>query len=162
MHSQPGPFATHTKLLTVIVIMLHDSGSCNMSTSLVADEPNAYMVKICSPGYYGPLCSLCLLHNAPPGEPRYGRTGTLNCQKCRYPSAFSHNHLRYLASHPCCWACFHCAVPIHVFISALTRRQILLLSFVMLLIYSLCHVLVHKQVFGSSGCIIASTTYVVV
>jgi len=61
MHSQPG---LHTELLTVIV--MQDPGSCNMTTSLVADDPNAYMVKMCSPGYYGPLCSLCLLHNAPP------------------------------------------------------------------------------------------------
>lgn len=61
-------------------------GTCNMTTSLVADDPKAYMVKMCSPGYYGPLCSLCLLHNAPPGEPRYGRTGNLNCQKCRKSS----------------------------------------------------------------------------
>ncbi|KAL0046985.1 hypothetical protein WJX82_003591 [Trebouxia sp. C0006] len=63
-----------------------DAGTCNMTTSLMADDPNAYMVKICSPGYYGPLCSLCLLHNAPSGQPRYGRTGTLNCQKCRKSS----------------------------------------------------------------------------
>ncbi|KAL0038989.1 hypothetical protein WJX77_004333 [Trebouxia sp. C0004] len=61
-------------------------GSCNMTTSLVADDPNAYMVKMCSPGYYGPLCSLCLLHNGRPGEARYGRTDTLNCQKCRNSS----------------------------------------------------------------------------
>jgi len=87
MHSQPGLFAIHSELLTVIV--MQPGGSCNMTTSLVADDPNAYMVKMCSPGYYGPLCSLCLLHNAPPGEARYGRTGNLNCQKCRCVSALS-------------------------------------------------------------------------
>ncbi|KAL0047135.1 hypothetical protein WJX82_007547 [Trebouxia sp. C0006] len=67
-------------------------GSCNMTTSLLADDPNAYMMKMCSPGYYGPLCSLCLLHSAPPGEPCFGRRGalqglsTLSCQKCRNKS----------------------------------------------------------------------------
>ncbi len=76
MHSQPGMFAIHTKLLTVIVIQ--DPGSCNMTTSLVADDPHAYMFVTCSPGYYGPLCSL--LHTALPGEPCYGRTGTFSRQ----------------------------------------------------------------------------------
>jgi len=130
MHSQAGPFAAHTELLTVMV--MQDSGSCNMTTSLVADDPNAYMVKICSPGYYGPLCSLCLLHNAPPGEDRYGRTGTLNCQKCRHASALSRSTFCPVLHHAC-WVCLHCAVPMHVFKSALPRWQILLLSFVMLL-----------------------------
>ena len=83
-HSQLGHFAIYTKLLTVIV--MQPGGSCNMTTSLVADDLKAYMVILCSPGYYGPLCSLCLLHNAAPGQPRYGRTGTLGCQKCRCDS----------------------------------------------------------------------------
>ena len=117
VHSQLGLFAIQTELLTMIV--MQDAGSCNMTTSLMADDPNAYMLKMCSTGYYGPLCSLCLLHNAPPGQPRYGRTGTLSCHQCRYVSALSHNHLRFRASCGLCWACLHCVVPIHVFISAL-------------------------------------------
>ncbi|DBA69633.1 TPA: hypothetical protein ACH3X2_012695 [Trebouxia sp. C0005] len=83
--SCPNPGACGGDRTTLLDCKL-DPGSCNMTTSLVADDPNAYMVKMCSPGYYGPLCSLCLLHNAPPGQPRYGRTGTLNCQKCRKSS----------------------------------------------------------------------------
>ncbi len=102
MHSQAGLFAIHTKLLTVIV--MQHPGSCNMTTSLVADDPKAYMVKMCSPGYYGPLCSLCLLHNAPPGEARYGRTGTLGRQKCRCVSGLPCTDLRCLASCCVCWA----------------------------------------------------------
>ena len=85
--SQIGLFAIHAELLAVIVMQAGQT--CNMTTSLVADDPNAHMVKMCSPGYYGPLCSLCLLHNAPPGEARYGRTGTFICQKCRCASALS-------------------------------------------------------------------------
>ena len=107
MHSRPGLFTIHTELLTVIV--MQDSGSCNMTTSLVADDPNAYMVKMCSPGYYGPLCSLCLLHNAPPGEARYGRTGNLNCQKCRCVPALSCSLLGCLASCCLCCLCIHLA-----------------------------------------------------
>ena len=106
MHSQPGLFAIHTELLTV----MQPGGSCNMTASLVADDPKAYMVKMCSSGYYGPLCSLCLLHNAPPGEARYGRTGNLNCQKCRCVSALSCNLLGCLASLCLCWAGFAVAL----------------------------------------------------
>ena len=84
MQFQAGMFPPHSELLAVIVIQW--PGSCNMTTSLVADDPNSYNVMMCSSRYYGPLCSLCLLHNAPPGGPRYGRTGTLNCQPCRSAS----------------------------------------------------------------------------
>ena len=101
MQSQLGVFAVHTELLTVTVMQV--PGSCNMTTSLVADDPNAYMLKMCSPGYYGSLCSLCLLHNAPLGQPRYGRTGTLNCQKCRYVSGLPCSHLPCPASCCLCW-----------------------------------------------------------
>ena len=121
MYSQPGLFAIHTNLLTVIV--MQPGGSCNMITSLVADDPNAYMLKMCSPGYYGPLCSLCLLHNAPPGKDRYGRTGNLNCQKCRCASALSCNLLCCLASCCLCWACCCLAAPICILSSALLRCQ---------------------------------------
>jgi hypothetical protein len=118
MHFQLGLFGVRTKLFTVMV--MQNPGLCNMTTSLVADDPKAYMVKMCSPGYYGPLCSLCLLHNAPPGEPRYGRTDTLGCQKCRCASGLPCTHLRCLhhvvcfglaspcpcCSHPCLQVCF--------------------------------------------------------
>jgi len=108
LHSQPGLFAIHTELLTVTVIQ--PGGSCNMTTSLLADDPNAYMLKMCSRGYYGPLCSLCLLHNALPGEDRHGRTGNLDCQKCRCVSALSCNLLHWLASCCLCWAGFPVAL----------------------------------------------------
>lgn len=45
-------------------------------------DPSSYMAQQCSPGYHGPLCSLCTTD----GPRRYGRTGTLQCQPCR-PSA---------------------------------------------------------------------------
>ena len=129
MHPQAGLFAIHTELLTVSV--MQPGGQCNMTPSLLADDPNAYMLKMCSRGYYGPLCSLCLLHNAPPGEDRYGRTGSLNCQKCRCALALSHCQLPRLASRSFCWVCLHCAVRIHVFYSALPQWQTLLLSLFM-------------------------------
>ena len=81
VHLQAGLFAIHIEVFSVTVVQA--PWSCNMTTSMVADDPNSYMAKMCSPGYYGPLCTLCLLHNAPPGEPRYGRTSTLKCQQCR-------------------------------------------------------------------------------
>jgi hypothetical protein len=118
-----GLFAIHTELLTVTV--MQPGGQCNMTTSLLADDPNAYMVKMCSRGYYGPLCSLCLLHNAPPGEARHGRTGNLNCQKCRCVSALSCNLLHCLASCCLCWAGFCCwfAAPVCIFTLALLCCQ---------------------------------------
>ena len=67
-------------------VTVQEPSLCNMTTSLAADDPNAYMFKMCSQGYYGPLCSLCLLHNAPPGQQPYGRAGPLECKPCRCAS----------------------------------------------------------------------------
>ena len=65
------------------LVAMQDRGSCNMTPSMTADDPNAYMLKMCSQGYYGPLCSLCLLRNAPEGQQPYGRAGPLECKPCR-------------------------------------------------------------------------------
>ncbi len=98
-------------LLSILtVVVMQNAGSCDMTMSLLADDPDAYMLKMCSPGYYGPLCSLCLLHNAPPGQARYGRTGNLNCQKCRSASALSCNLLHCHASCCLCLARFGVAL----------------------------------------------------
>ncbi len=36
----------------------------------------------CTPGYYGPLCALCLRRDS--NGRAYGRTGTWSCQRCRH------------------------------------------------------------------------------
>lgn len=37
------------------------------------------MRQLCTEGYYGPVCSLCVRD----GNISYGRTGTLQCKQCR-------------------------------------------------------------------------------
>ncbi len=37
------------------------------------------MRQLCTPGYFGPVCSLCVTT----GNETYGRVGTLECKPCR-------------------------------------------------------------------------------
>ena len=37
------------------------------------------MRQLCAPGYYGPVCSLCVTS----GHVTYGRVGALQCKQCR-------------------------------------------------------------------------------
>jgi len=52
---------------------------CDLSKALLSTKPNSYMVKQCTKGYYGPLCSLCIRDSTT----QYGRTSSLSCQPCR-------------------------------------------------------------------------------
>ena len=79
-----------------------------MTRAMDADDPNSYMMKMCKEGYFGPVCSLCTLHNAPPGQDRYGRTGTLECKPCRQalhymPARFNTAAHVAAALLPCSW-----------------------------------------------------------
>ncbi|DBB05192.1 TPA: hypothetical protein ACH3X3_010435 [Trebouxia sp. C0006] len=55
------------------------SYDCDLSKALLSTKPNSYMVKQCTKGYYGPVCSLCIRDNTT----QYGRTSSLSCQSCR-------------------------------------------------------------------------------
>ena len=57
--------------------------SCALDVPMNSTDASAYMAQQCSPGYYGPLCSLCITQ----GSQRYGRTGVLTCQPCRSHAA---------------------------------------------------------------------------
>ena len=62
--------------------MLQAQVSCDLMAGMDSTDSNAYMVKQCSEGYYGPVCSMCLKVWGP-NATRYGRTGTTQCQQCR-------------------------------------------------------------------------------
>ena len=53
--------------------------TCVLNVPITSTDASGYMAQQCSPGYYGPLCSLCTTE----GPKRYGRTGVVNCQPCR-------------------------------------------------------------------------------
>ena len=55
---------------------------CQLDVPMNSTDRSAYMAQQCSPGYYGPVCSLCVTE----GPQRYGRSGVVQCQACR--SAF--------------------------------------------------------------------------
>ncbi|DBA86799.1 TPA: hypothetical protein ACH3X2_005382 [Trebouxia sp. C0005] len=64
---------------------------CDLSKAVLSTKPNSYMVKQCSKGYYGPLCSLCIRNDIT----QYGRTSSLSCQPCRNKSTII---IAYIAS----------------------------------------------------------------
>ena len=53
--------------------------ACSLDDSWISSDPNSYMRQLCTPGYYGPVCSLCITT----GNVTYGRVGTLECKPCR-------------------------------------------------------------------------------
>ena len=55
--------------------------ACSLDDSWISSDPNSYMRQLCTPGYYGPVCSLCITT----GNVTYGRVGTLQCKPCRRP-----------------------------------------------------------------------------
>ena len=53
--------------------------TCSLSDPWASPAPDSYMRQLCSPGYYGPVCSLCVSS----GDVTYGRVGALQCKPCR-------------------------------------------------------------------------------
>lgn len=52
---------------------------CTVDDPWTSSSPESYMRQLCAPGYYGPVCSLCISS----GDVTYGRVGGLQCQPCR-------------------------------------------------------------------------------
>ena len=64
--------------------MLQVTGrTCDVSHGLTHMAAASCGVQQCSPGYYGPLCSLCIANQ----DLHYGRTGNLECKPCRHKGA---------------------------------------------------------------------------
>ncbi|DBA86046.1 TPA: hypothetical protein ACH3X1_005573 [Trebouxia sp. C0004] len=80
---------------TMLLNCKENAGSCNMTAGMDTSQSGSYMIRECSPGHYGPVCSLCLMHDLPPGHTKYGRTGPLDCKPCRSAVAIV---LAYIAS----------------------------------------------------------------
>ncbi len=76
----PAKIATES---AVIGMSMQNAGSCDMTAGMDTSESESYMMRECSPGHYGPVCSLCLMNDVPPGHTKYGRTGPLECKPCR-------------------------------------------------------------------------------
>ena len=70
---------------------------CNLAAPMHTTDAKSYMVQQCQPGYYGPLCSMCLKDHSPP----YGRSGAWNCKPCRQHSSII---IAYIASTLLVWA----------------------------------------------------------
>ena len=70
---------------------------CTLDTDISSQLATSYMRQQCSPGYYGPLCSMCVKDDAQV----YGRTSTWGCQKCKrhiaIVAAFAASNLLVLA-----------------------------------------------------------------
>jgi len=56
--------------------------NCSLESAIDSTDQLSYMRQQCTPGYYGPLCALCLRHDS--NGRAYGRTGTWSCQRCRH------------------------------------------------------------------------------
>ena len=52
---------------------------CDLTLPLTSSDPSSYLRQLCSDGYYGPVCSLCVKTDGK----QYGRAGPLQCQKCK-------------------------------------------------------------------------------
>ena len=52
---------------------------CILDDPWTSSNPDSYMRQLCAPGYYGPVCSLCVTS----GNVTYGRVGALQCKPCR-------------------------------------------------------------------------------
>ena len=53
--------------------------SCDLTLPLNSSDPASYLRQLCSAGYFGPVCSLCVKTD----DKRYGRAGPLQCQECK-------------------------------------------------------------------------------
>ena len=60
---------------------------CLLNEPWTSADPQSYMRQLCTPGYYGPVCSLCVTSGVTSGEKTYGRVGTLECKPCRSKGA---------------------------------------------------------------------------
>ena len=67
--------------------------TCDLEAKVSSSHPSAYSTQLCTPGYYGPVCSLCV--RTEQRNSSYGRTGPLNCRLCRHPAIIM---LAYIAS----------------------------------------------------------------
>lgn len=57
--------------------------SCSLTDPWDSSDPAAYMRQLCTEGYYGPVCSLCVTS----GSRTYGRVGALQCKPCRHSAS---------------------------------------------------------------------------
>ena len=55
--------------------------NCSLQSPVDSTDAQSYMRQQCSPGYYGPLCAMCLKHSDDSNS--YGQTSTWSCQRCR-------------------------------------------------------------------------------
>ncbi|KAL3155628.1 hypothetical protein ABBQ38_010825 [Trebouxia sp. C0009 RCD-2024] len=67
--------------------------TCDLEAKVSSSHPSAYSTELCTPGYHGPVCSLCV--STEQRNSSYGRTGPLNCRLCRHPAIIM---LAYVAS----------------------------------------------------------------
>ncbi len=77
------PLAHLVHGLTVTAVCMQisspEEASCDLTLPLNSSDPASYLRQLCSAGYYGPVCSLCVKTD----DKRYGRAGPLQCQKCK-------------------------------------------------------------------------------
>ena len=60
-------------------VSLPQEAGCDLTLPLNSSDPASYLRQLCSAGYYGPVCSLCVKTDGK----RYGRAGPLQCQECK-------------------------------------------------------------------------------
>lgn len=60
-------------------VSLPQEADCDLTLPLNSSEPASYLRQLCSDGYYGPVCSLCVKTD----NKQYGRAGPLQCQECK-------------------------------------------------------------------------------
>lgn len=67
--------------------------TCDLEADVSSSDQSAYLAQLCTPGYYGPVCSLCV--KTEQRNSSYGRTGPLKCRVCKHPAIIM---LAYIAS----------------------------------------------------------------
>ncbi len=77
------PMLQRLQLSDIMGMSMQSAGFCNMTAGMDTSQSESYMVRQCSTGHYGPVCSLCQMYDLPSGRTKYGRTGTLECKPCR-------------------------------------------------------------------------------
>ena len=85
-------------VVCLIMVCVHEQAlpaapTCDLEANVSSSHPSAYMTQLCTPGYYGPVCSLCV--RTEQRNSSYGRTGPLKCRVCRHPAI---TMLAYIAS----------------------------------------------------------------
>lgn len=60
-------------------VSLPEEAGCDLTSPLSSSDSASYLRQLCSDGYYGPVCSLCVKTD----DKRYGRAGPLQCQECK-------------------------------------------------------------------------------